>query len=175
MADKFLGNPEWVQRIEKLFDTMDLNKNSYLELVDWLQMVRNIEKETKADAALIAKLEEAMREYCAGMGLTPGKKSTREQFVKDMAAFAVSERSKKAAGEQPLLFKANNAWHNVVDTNHDGYLTLDEYRIIARACNLKVATADAMFARIDTNKDGKVPKDELNEAEYRYWYEIGAS
>ena len=172
MADEYLCNPQWVHRMHEVFASMDLNKNGYLELDDWLTMVRNIERDTKADAALIAKLNEVMHEYCAGMGLTPGKKSTREEFVKDMAAFAASERSKTKAGERPLLFKTNDAWYDVVDTNHDGFVTRDEYRIVMKAGSYSTAAADASFDHIDTNKDGKIERKELYQHEFNFWYEL---
>ena len=172
MAAEFLSTPQWVQRMQNVFEWMDLDKNGYLELDDWLTMVRNIERDTKADAALIAKLNEAITEYCAGMGLTPGKKSTRDEFVKDMAAFAVSEHSKKKAGERPLLFKSNDAWYDVVDTNRDGFITRDEYRTVMKACNYSTAAADAAFDHLDVNKDGRIERKELNEQEFKFFYDL---
>ena len=55
--------------------------------------------------------------------------------------------------EDRLMFKLNNALFDVVDTNHDGTISLDEDRIIMSACNQNPGTAEAMFKIMDTNKE----------------------
>ena len=172
MADAYLNNAQWVHRIEELFAQADLNKNGFLELADWELWVNNTEKACNPSPAVSSKLRQAMRDFCAGLGLTEGKKSTREQFVKDFAAFAVVERRKKERGEEPLLLKLNVIWYDVVDTNHDGSLTLDEYRTVMSACNFDPSAADATFKILDKNKNGKVEIKELNEHEFKFWFAL---
>jgi Ca2+-binding EF-hand superfamily protein len=47
------------------------------------------------------------------------------------------------------------AWFAEADTNHDGYLTLDEMQ----------ADAERFFAKLDTNHDGEIDPDELEHYE----------
>lgn len=47
------------------------------------------------------------------------------------------------------------AWFAEADTNHDGYLTLDEMQ----------ADAERFFAKLDTNHDGEIDPDEIDHYE----------
>ena len=135
MAGEYLRNYDWRQRIEGLFAKLDANKDGYLGRDDWGLWVDNTAKAPNADPALVEKLRQSMRQCFAPLRLTNCRRSTRDEFIKDVAAFAVAERLKKEKGEEPLSYKLNNAWYDAVDTNHDGTVTLDEYRTIMRARN----------------------------------------
>ena len=56
--------------------------------------------------------------------------------------------------------------YDVADTNHDGFITLDEYRKLLVACNLPESAADDTFKVID--------RDELNKHEFMFWFTTGA-
>ena len=174
MANDFLKNPLWVHRVQEAFSLVDLNKNGYIELDDWDLWVRNMERVTnfKADPVLIDKLREVMHEYCAGFKVKKGTRVMKDQFVVNFAVFAASERAKKKRGEEPLLFKLNNAYFDVVDANHDGCVTLEEYRKVTIACNFDPSTADETFKLIDLNRNNKVERKELNEFEFKFWFEV---
>ena len=171
-ASDFLKNPLWVHRTQALFTLLDLNKNGSIELDDWQLWVQNIKRETKANPALIEKLQKAMTEFCAGMGVKKGTKATKDQFVRNFAALAVSECAKKKRGEEPLLNKLNNAYFDAVDTNHDGCVTRDEFRTVLKACNMDPSTADETFKVIDANKNNKIERDEFNEHEFNFWFGV---
>jgi hypothetical protein len=55
-------------------------------------------------------------------------------------------------------------WFNGADTNHDGKLSLAEFR----------ADADRFFTTLDTNHDGEIDPDELDRYENKIAPEIGA-
>lgn len=56
-------------------------------------------------------------------------------------------------------------WFNGADTNHDGKLSLAEFR----------ADADRFFTTLDTNHDGEIDPDELDRYENKIAPEIGAA
>ena len=170
MADKYLSNDAWKKRIEQLFDVADVNKDGYLEAADLELWVDNIARATNAKPVLVDKLRQCMREYCTAVGLTPGKRSTREQYIRDFAAFANAERLKKERGEELSSHKLNNAWYDVVDTNRDKTVTLDEYRTVMGACNFPESAADAMFKLIDKDNDKKISRSEIREYEFKVYF-----
>ena len=170
-ASKYLNSPRWVQHMKESFKHGDWNGNGYIELADWDIYVDNIQREVQAEASLVATLRSAVRNYCAGFGLTSGKRLTCDEFVNNFANFAVREVARKSRGEEPLLSKMNDAWYDVVDsTRRDGFVTLDEYRKAMKACNISESVADQAFALIDKNNDGKIQKSELNEYEFGLWF-----
>jgi len=171
-AQDFLQNPTWVHRMEEMFVVLDTNKNGRLSVEDWQLWADNIEKEVKPAAPLMAALRARTEEYCAAMGIVRGKQATKAEFLKGIAAMAVAERAKKEKGEETVLHKLNNAFYDIVDTNHDGCVTLDEWKIILRACNFDVSTADETFKIIDKNKNVKIERKELSDTEFKFWYTL---
>ena len=121
--------------MKSLFDFVDLNKNGTMEVDDWLRYVDNINREVKPDPKLYENLRQSMLNNIAAMGITPGKKLTKDEFVKNIAKMAIKENDKRSRGERTYLDILEDAWYDTVDTNHDGFITLDEYRIVMKACN----------------------------------------
>ena len=172
MADKYLQNEDWVRRMQERFVHLDTNKNGYLEMADWELWMKNIEKATNATPDLISKVRQAVHEFCAGIGITEGKRLSKEDFITAFAAFAVAERARKESGEEPLLHKLYNAYYDVVDVNKDGYVTLAEFRTVMKACNYDVQTINATFTRIDADISGKIERKELNDYEFELWFRL---
>ena len=166
----FMNNEKWVARIKMGFDMIDINKNGTVEEEDWTRWIENIKRDVNPDAALLDKLKKAMGDYTAAVGVTSGKKLNKDEYVKAMAEMAAAETARKAKGEKTLGNFVNDAWHDVVDKNHDGFITLDEFRTVMKACNATQEMADARFNAIDKDKNGKVERKELREAEEKFWY-----
>lgn len=156
--------------MEAAYKIVDYNKDGFLSVEDWELWVDNIERDVNPDPNLIDTLRTRMREYCAGMGITPGVKATMGEFIKGMAAMAERERAKRLRGDETLLERLNHAWYDVVDTNHDGCVTLEEYRKVLKACNLDPSTADQSFKVIDKNQNGKIERSELTNFEFQFWF-----
>lgn len=172
MADVYTSNAKWVKHIEDVFVIVDFNKKGFMSLEDWELWVDNIQRDLNPDPALVKNLREVMREYCQGIGLKPGVQLTPKQFVQKFAVFAAVEKAKYDMGEEPFLFKLNHAWYNVVDTNHDGTITLDEYTKVTKACNFGDDAASVAFETIDKNHNGKLERKELNEHEFKFWFTV---
>ena len=170
-VDDFMKSEKWVARAKAVFNMVDINKNGTVEEDDYMRWVENIKKDVNPDAALLDKLIKAVKRcYVEGMGLTPGKKFNKDEYVKAMAEMAVGELARKARGEKTLLSIADDAWYDLVDKNHDGFVTLDEFCTVMKACNFKPEVAEARFNEIDKNKNGKLERKELSEAEENFWY-----
>lgn len=165
----YLQNPSWVHRMEQLFDVLDTNKNGYLTVEDTQLAADKIEKEVKPAANLMAALRARNEDIYAAIGVVSGKQTTKDEFIKGVAALAIVEKARKEKGEETLLHKVNNAWYDVVDINHDGCVRLDEWRVVLRASNMEGA-ADEIFKALDKNKNGKIERKELSDNDFKFWY-----
>lgn len=158
--------------MEKSFARTDSNHNNYLTLQDFEHgWVDSIQKSIPADSSLIQKLRDATLEYW-GHVLKPGDQLTKEQFVERMAEFGALEKTRHDEGKDPMVFKMVNAMFDVVDTNHDGCLTLDEYEKLLVAINFPTGTAKIVYDAIDTNHNDKLSRQILLEYNYSFWFTL---
>ena len=172
MTSVYKNSPEWMKRIEGLFHHSDLNNDGFLSIEDFDIWIENIEKETKADAVLIEKARTAMREYWESVGLKPGVKLTKEQWLDNLAEVALTMRAKQEAGDKESLFvRCIETLFDIVDKNHNGFLELDEYEIVmSKGCNFDAGIAKVTFDVIDANHDGKLSRQELLDYLIKFWF-----
>ena len=170
MTSAYKSSPKWLKRIEELFHQSDLNKDGFVSIEDFEIWIENIEKETKADTALIEKADTAMREYWESVGLKPGVKLTKEQFSDNLAEAALTERAKHEAGDKDSLFvRYTEAVFDVVDTNRNGFLELNEYEKMMQASNFDAGTAKMAFDAIDVNHNAKLSRKDLLDYNAKFW------
>ena len=169
-VDDYLNNGTWVARIKSLFDFVDLNKNGTLEVDDWIRYVDNVNREVKPNPKLYENLRQAMLNAIAAMGVLPGKKLTKDEFVKNFAEMAVTDSKKRSRDEKTYIGILENAWYDTLDINHDGFVTLDEYRIVLKAWGFTPEEVEAGFSAMDTNKNGKISRKEFVDHVLDYWF-----
>ena len=93
-VEDYMNNAAWVKRMTSLFDFVDVNKNGTMEVDDWIRYVDNINCEIKPDEKLYENLRQAMLNNIAAMGVTAGKKLTKDEFIKNIAEMAIKENAK---------------------------------------------------------------------------------
>lgn len=170
MASVFKNSPKWVRRMEVFFAQTDTKKNNYLTIKDFEQWVDNIQKEVDPDSHLIDELRKATCEFWGACGFKPGVRLTKEQFVEKMSEFASLEKARHDEGKDPMIFMIADALYDAADTNHDGFLSLDEYEKVLKASGFDAGTAKIVFDSIDTNHDGKLSRQELKTFNRCFWF-----
>ncbi|XP_031565692.1 aequorin-1-like [Actinia tenebrosa] len=163
-------NPIWVKRVEGLFDTMDVNGNGLLSISEILKWADNLEKACKATPKEIKSLREALQMMWGVVGLVPGVELDKKQFVKGFNRLAKGELKRHAEHKTTLHNRQNNAFFDVIDVNNDGTVSLDEVKTMMKACNYDEDAAEAWFNAADTNRDGRIDRNELNKVEFEYWF-----
>ena len=168
-VEDYLNNAKWVKRVSAFFKQKDANKDGYLTREDFLALINNLAKAVPDRPDLISKAREAMVECAAAMGLTEGVKADLQTFLKLGAATAVTEAAKLTTGEKPMTEKVDNALFDILDKNHDGHVTWEEYKVMMEAGNFDPEAASATFALLDTNKNGTLERKELIDANAKFW------
>ncbi len=150
----------------------DLNKDGSLSIQDFDIWSDNLEREVKAEPALLKKARKATRDFWESTGLKPGVLLSKEQFVENTADLAVAEKAKIDEGKlkESLYFTMMETVFDVVDTNRDGNLQLSEYEAMMKASNFDDGTAKIRFDIIDKNHDGKLSRKELLEYNVKFWF-----
>ena len=70
------------------------------------------------------------------------------------------------------LERVHNAIFDIVDQNHDGHVTLEEYKIFMEASDHKSDVAEATFKVLDKNKNGKIERKELIAGAVKFWCDL---
>ena len=82
----YLQNTAWVHRMEQLFEVLDIIKNGYLTLENVQLVADNFEEEVKPAAHLMAAVRARNEDLYAAIGVVAGKQTTKDEFLKDIAA-----------------------------------------------------------------------------------------
>ena len=134
MTFAYKNNPKWMKRVEEFFVQVDMNKDGYLSMEDYDIWIENLKKEVNPDPALMEKVIIEIREFWGGLvGLKPGVKLTKEQYLDKMAEVSLKERTEYEKGNQDIRFiQYTNVLFDLVDTNRNGFLELEEYEALMR-------------------------------------------
>lgn len=176
-SEEHARDPVWQRRMEELFIRLDRDKDGFVSMDDFMAQIDKFEKDhvptpSSGDLSpeLIQNLRSCMQEICTAMGLTPGKKVTKYEFIREILVYTPREIEKKQRGEDALIDKLNNAWYDAVGTTHEGHVTLEEWRIVTNAWQLDRSAADETFSAIDHENKGKISRKELNEKLFMFWF-----
>ena len=165
-------HPAWQRRMEELFHRLDRDKDGFVSMNDFTAQVDKFEGEYASSArpGSIKNLRSCMEEICIAMGLTPGKKATKYEFIRDILVYAPREMEKRQKGQDALVDKLNHAWYDAICTNHEEHVTLEEWRVITNAWQLDQSIADSTFSALDPESDGKISRKALNDKLFMFWF-----
>ena len=137
MTVDLIKNPRWVKRIEQYFDSVDLNKNGYLTIDEFMQWAENMRVLCKATDSEMTELKEQLKIFWGAVGVKPGKGIPKDEFIQGMNHLARDELDRQKRGVKTLHEQLNNAFFDVMDVNNDGKVTLDELKVRASSFCLK--------------------------------------
>ena len=171
----YLENAKWIKRINEYFDQIDLDKDGYVSEKDYFVLIDNIAKVVTDRPEMIAKAREAMLLITKELGITGSMKVDKETYYKPIAEMAVAEVARSKRGEETLLDNFYDAWFDVVDKNHDGYLSWDEFKVMMVTANFGEDAAKATFALMDEDKNEKIDRKEFVRANFNFWFGLDDS
>ena len=171
--DRYLKNEKWVERIRGVFEAMDKNKNGYFTREEWFIVVDRLAKAVPDRPDELAKARKLMEDFCEELGLTGGAKVDQDKYVQLVAVFAVKQMNASMKGEETVYDKLVNAMFDVVDHNHDGTISWEEYKTVTAAGEMiSVEAARAGFDMLDKNKNGKIERKEYTDSNVKFWYNL---
>ena len=170
MSVDLIKHEKFAKRWGQYFDRADLDKDGYINIDEMSKLSDNLAEICNATSEKVKIMYENLRLFWGATGLVPGKKMNREEFIKGASLFVEEELKRKAAAEETFQSRISKAMFNVIDANNDGTLSLPELTAFLKAWNHDEATAAAMFAQMDTNKNGKIEVEEFIESQHKFWY-----
>lgn len=105
------------------------------------------------------------------LDLAPGVKIPIEELAKTANEIMLT----KAWEEQKAMcYNAHNAIFDAIDSNQDGHISLQEFKIYFQVIAPDTSDADKeqSFNLIDVNKDGEISREEFLEASFEYLHGV---
>lgn len=157
------------RKIERLFETMDLNRDGMLERSDFRQRVDKLARlrgwdpdgpEYARNLEFAIESWQGVREFA---DVDDDARISRDEFLRYASIFLDDREAVRAyaRGDAQLLFDA-------MDVDADGHITLEEYRTWLGICGLDATAADAFFAHADLDEDGRMTRAEMSHAIEEY-------
>ena len=81
---------------------VDFNKNGTMEVDDWIRQLRG-QHQPRGQARSKASRKSSpgsVEQHIAAMGVIPGKKLTKDEFLENIAEMAIKENDKRTRGER---------------------------------------------------------------------------
>lgn len=164
-------NKKWVTAMEEYFDVIDINKNGYICIEEVLKWSDNMKELCKVTSDEVKNFQDSLKEFYEAIGLLPEKHVTKQEFVEGVNRLSEVELKRKRSGEETLHEKLGNAMFDVVDTNDDGTVTLDEVKTAMKVFNvMDEAKAEGWFNKADKNENGRVERKELIKIDFDFWF-----
>lgn len=171
-VEDYLKNEKFVKRMSESFSQLDRNKNGYVSRDDYQLGIDKLSKLAPGRPEEVAKARKVTAEFCDAFGLTEGVRADKEKLVQLAAAMGVAELGRIKRGEETFTSKVHNAIFDIVDQNHDGHVTLEEYKLFMEASDHKPDVAEATFKVLDKNKNGKIERKELINGAVKFWCDL---
>lgn len=175
--EEYLNSVSFQRRIKTVFSAMNIVNDETLGLDDYMAYARGMiamQKDDKNNEQIIANCRELYTiVVCNGV---PGNDDVRVTYEQVLANVAKAYVNREAAGA--ALAKFANLIFDMIDTDHDGFITKEEFRKFHEALfggRVSTDVSDVAFAAIDSNANGVISPQELEHAVVRYNLEVGGN
>lgn len=168
-----VSDANWLKRMNAYFDSVCIHGNGLLTIEEIQQWATNIEKICCASPNEMVKLRAQLYTFWGQIGLLPGKALTKKQFIDGINRLAKFERARKNHGQITYHEMIGHAFFDVIDTNKDGVLTVDELKNALLASKMDPSGANKWLLAADSNKNGHVERHQLLNSEFRFWFHPG--
>jgi hypothetical protein len=146
----------WERKISTFVVRVDLNKDGIISIDEFEWMADRYLALGQTSQEESAKLRATLRKIWATYFEEPSKDQpvTAKVYCEALRKF----------GKQKLVDVVNNFFpyfFNVVDTDNDGKISVEEYRQFLDIFGMDPTHADESFEKLDTNRDGILTRDEF--------------
>lgn len=146
---------------------MDVNKDGHISREDYELMAKRTNEYSKATGEQAESCNKAFKHVADVLGFAPGVKVPREEAIKSANEMLLKEPWEK---KKEICFNAFNMIFDAIDLNHDGHISLEEFKIWYQMLGVHISDEDKVksFNLINVNKDGEISRQEFLDASFEY-------
>lgn len=171
--EDFLSSSVWVTRMKTYFKLMDVNGDGVLSLSDYETIADRFVKlqDNSSNYEVIRTLfHDLFQDFIAGGGAVDANtKIGEEEFITNAAKTVSLLESSVEVME--VGKKKNEVFFDLIDTDHSGEISREEYRKYLAIYSGKdqPEVADKAFNSLDTDGNGSITRTEFIEGHMGYW------
>lgn len=159
---KLLESEFFKQKIRTFTKSRDVDQDGLITRMDFELLVKQF-KERGVPEEHVKLTESTFFKFCDDMGLTDAAKSlSYDQFAEQFCKIA--EKSLKII---PRFYKST---FEVIDTDHDGFLSYVEWEDYNLAVRIASEHSKASFEAMDTDHDGRISMEEFVAYHEEFFY-----
>lgn len=147
---------------------LDVNKDGYISREDFEMMVERLNEYSKITKEQAELSRKAMMDVADTLGFKPGVRKEIEEAAKQASEniLSVTPERRKA-----LVNNDHNLLFDVFDTNKDGHISPEEFKVYFQVKDPSVSEAEITrcFNIIDSNGDGEISREEFLAAAYDFF------
>ena len=164
-------HPKMLSRLYKRFDTFDLDSDERMEMDEVLYWPDRMRQLVNATDEQVEKMRHACKTFFLHKGVDLKNGLHRDDWVEANRVFAEAERERERRGEPSLIALLSNSYYDVLDDDGDGTVDVDELKTMMKAFDVPQEAAYTFFEKADTDKSGKLERDELVHLFRKFWME----
>ncbi len=172
-SENFLSSEVWVARMKTYFKLMDVNGDRVLSLLDYETIAdRFIQIQGDSSNSEVIKdlFKNLFKNFVAGGAAVDANTTIgEEEFISNAAKGVSVVESAIESGR-----RKNEVFFDLVDTNHSGEISYEEYRkyLAIYSGGDDPERAKKAFESLDVDGDGSITRNEFIEGHVRYWFTL---
>ena len=171
MAEQLSKNLKFQNRMLKVFDLADRDKDGVLKMADVLKYVETLKMFTKKTDIELDPLRTAIGSIYGAMGVTE-EGVRREYWVKNMSHFVIMELERLEKAEKLLMHRMLDSFYDSLDMNEENNLGIQEFGVFVKCFDWPLEVVTCFFAFADKRGEGKIEWNELYDLLVRFWYKL---
>ena len=158
-----------LRKLKTAFTRFDVDKDGFISKEDFELMAKRMNKLGNATAEQAAACHTSFMQVADFFGYKHGERLPREQAAEDMHEVMLKLSFEE---QRSLCDKFYYPIFDAVDSNGDGHIPFEEYKVYAKTIAPDLTDEDKVksFNLIDANKDGEISREEFLDAAYEYFY-----
>ena len=169
----FLNSKAWCYKMEEfVFKKSDIDGDGYISPEDkkaYQARFMDYAQKQSVDETTFEAHKAATEELMSAYG-TESDRVSKEDWLKKVAELAAADLEGIKKGEEPLLVKTSCLMFDIMDTDKDGFITLEDFKLGYVAIGWDAVSAEYAFKFLDKTSSGKISREEFLKPSTDFWY-----